>query len=71
MVSETGNEYFGNFRDGNLEGFGFLVTAKGNYYVGSFKDTKFHGKGEFYNSTGELKVAGDWDNGKPIKLERY
>ncbi|MBK9498204.1 MAG: hypothetical protein IPO06_02280 [Leptospiraceae bacterium] len=42
-----------------------MISSKGNFYVGNFKGSKFHGKGEFFDFTGELKVAGDWEDGKP------
>ena len=65
MITELGNEYFGNFKDGKLEGFGFLISSKGNFYLGNFKSNQFHGKGEFFNFAGELKVSGEWEEGKP------
>jgi hypothetical protein len=40
-----GGKYTGQFKNGQLHGYGTLVTSGGIKYIGSFKKNRFHGKG--------------------------
>jgi hypothetical protein len=51
--------YFGEFRDGRMEGQGVFEYANGNRYEGKFLDNKRHGKGTLLWARGE-KYTGDF-----------
>ena len=60
----NGNNYFGEFKDGNFDGSGELTFTDGRKYVGEFKAGKYSGQGVFSFSDGR-KHFGYWTEGVP------
>ena len=54
----AGNEYIGEWRDGNLNGSGKLIYANNGEYTGTFVDNKKHGYGIFEGA--EFKYQGNF-----------
>lgn len=68
LYYDDGRKYVGHFewdeekREGRMEGFGVLYSAKGEkIFEGTWKNNKQHGEGTAYISN--AKVCGRWTNG--------
>lgn len=70
----SGSYYFGEWSNGNMNGYGISVRAEGYtindcpdcvYYVGNWKDDKKSGKGTCYDRYGNLIYYGDFADGRP------
>lgn len=59
----NGDEYVGNWKNGEKEGEGTYIFATGSKYTGEFKNGKRYGKGTYIWSDGE-KHTGQWMNDK-------
>merc|ERR1711879_719068 len=60
----NGNEYTGEFKMGNKEGYGSMIWNDGTIYNGNWKNGKRHGYGTIkYARTGNI-YEGEWLNGK-------
>ena len=52
MTFKSGDEYFGQFKEGNFHGFGVMVLQDGRLYFGEYIDNGREGIGElFYQIT--------------------
>lgn len=60
------NKYEGEFRAGEMEGFGTMSFNDGNVFVGSFRGDKPLGKGKMMFREGGEK-SGFWEGGNFIK----
>ena len=63
ILSANGNEYFGEWRDGQANGQGTKTYADGRVYVGEWKDARFNGRGIKYHDNGTVDKEGIWKNG--------
>jgi hypothetical protein len=59
----SGQEYVGEFRDGNYHGQGTYTWPDGEKYVGEFRDSKRNGQGTFTFPDG-AKHVGEWKDDK-------
>lgn len=59
----NGNEYDGQWKDGDFNGQGTFKFNDGSVYVGQFKDNNFNGQGTYTNKNG-VKNSGIWVNDK-------
>lgn len=62
--NNNGEKYFGEWREGNIQGFGKLLYSNKEFYVGNFKNNKKHGKGSYYFSHNNTFLEGVWVDGK-------
>jgi hypothetical protein len=62
--------YFGEWKDGKLNGQGTYFFAEGGVYVGEFKDDKRHGKGAYTDAYG-VKYIGEWKDGEITENGKY
>ena len=53
----NGDQYTGDFVEGNREGHGTLVYANGNKYLGEFHNDVRHGEGRFYWESGNTYIG--------------
>jgi hypothetical protein len=53
----TGEEYSGDWRDGEITGIGVLHRADGSSYTGQFLKGEYFGKGELHQKDGSLLVG--------------
>jgi hypothetical protein len=60
----SGGKYFGEFRDGKLNGRGTHTYSNGSKYVGEFKEGNFNGQGTLSYVNGD-KYVGEFVEGKP------
>src|ERR1700682_1307269 len=60
----TGGKYFGEFRDGRLNGRGTHTYTNGSKYVGEFSEGNFNGQGTLSHVNG-YKYVGEFAEGKP------
>jgi hypothetical protein len=60
----SGGKYFGEFREGKLNGRGTHTYTNGSKYVGEFKDGNFNGQGTLSYPNGD-KYVGEFVEGKP------
>ena len=60
---KEGREYKGQFKDGNMEGWGINKFNDGSYYEGYYKAGQKHGKGSYIWTNGK-KFTGNWLNNK-------
>jgi serine/threonine protein kinase len=74
---ETDYGYFGdslkiegNFKNGELNGYGKWVWLDGTRYEGVFKNGLRHGTGKYYYADGEIE-SGIWENGELVKKEEF
>jgi len=61
-VYDTGDKYYGNFKDGLRSGQGSYLYANGERYVGNFENHKRNGYGSYNWTDGQLYV-GNWKDG--------
>ena len=59
----NGGKYIGEFKDGNLHGYGIYKVFNGDEYIGEYNQNKKQGKGTYIWLDGD-KYIGDWKNGK-------
>lgn len=50
----------GEFKNGNLHGYGRRIYEEGDYYVGQFSHDKRHGQGKYVKTDGVVQ-DGRWD----------
>ena len=53
-IDEYGNKYYGELKNGELDGEGVLVKPDGSKYEGEFKDGKPNGEGSFMDKDGSI-----------------
>ena len=63
MVWPGGERYYGEFREGVIEGLGEYDWPNGDHFVGIYQKALFHGKGVLSFATGE-QYEGDWAQGR-------
>jgi hypothetical protein len=51
----NGNQYNGEWKNGNMDGFGQILFANGSEYTGNLSKNQKHGQGTFKNSDGEYR----------------
>ena len=56
----SGQQYVGEFKDGNYHGRGSVSLSNGNKYIGEFFNDKKHGQGAEYGPDGALLRSGRW-----------
>jgi hypothetical protein len=54
--------YHGEFKDGKLNGIGYLTFSNQNTYYGSFVDNKMHGKNGKFNWSDGSEYIGEYQN---------
>ena len=59
-----GRLYYGQFRDGKMDGEGTFRFVNGDKYIGKFKDDKMEGYAIYLNMTEMTKRHGEWKDGK-------
>ena len=64
MQFETGDRYFGEFKNGKQNGNGTYMFKSGTKYIGEWKDNKQHGTGTEINTNG-VDFVGEWVKGSP------
>jgi len=61
-IFDNGEEYRGNFINGEYHGFGMFTWANGNFYLGNFVNSMREGSGTYYYNG--RAIQGNWVNGK-------
>ena len=64
MSYPDGEKYFGEWKDGKLNGYGTKIWSDGSKYVGEWKDGNFNGYGTFTvlgTSKGDVVYVGNWN----------
>eukprot|EP01034_Spumella_vulgaris_P045833 gene45833-57122_t len=56
-------KYSGDFREGQMHGFGEMKYSNGQRYTGEYKDGHIQGRGVLIYADG-VKVEGEWLNGQ-------
>ncbi len=59
---DNGEEYRGNFINGEYHGFGMFTWANGNFYLGNFVKSVREGSGTYYYNG--RAIQGNWVGGK-------
>ena len=54
----------GHFREGMLQGKGFIKTITGETYTGDFVDGEYHGLGTYTNEKAAVTYKGPGDGGQ-------
>jgi hypothetical protein len=67
---EGGNEYSGQWKNGERDGLGQWIGTNGNWYQGSWKGNEKHGYGTYGWNTGE-EYQGFWQYDKRHSLGIY
>lgn len=67
---ENGDEYYGEFKNNKMHGYGTYYYKSGNEYDGDWKNDKKHGFGNYYWNDGD-KYVGDFLNDKKHGKGRY
>lgn len=62
MVFKKGDNYKGQFKNGQLHGVGRLRLHNGDVYIGNFSNGLFHGKGRYKFNNGD-NYFGYWQKG--------
>jgi len=63
-VFQTGDSYFGSFKDGLLHGSGTYTFKNGDSYIGDFNENYFEGIGTFDQPSIGQSYTGDWSRDK-------
>ena len=63
MKYNNGDEYKGNFKEGELDGKGEYKYKNGSIYNGRFKEGKFDGDGILFDSSDNKKYAVKYKDG--------
>ena len=53
--------------DDKFEGNGKYIWKDGEYYIGQYKNGLRNGKGIHFYSNGDIKLKGNWVNGKFVE----
>jgi hypothetical protein len=61
-ILQSGNKYFGQFKDGHMDGEGTFLFHNGDKYVGQFKNSSKNGNGVLNFSNGDI-YEGEFTNG--------
>ena len=64
---DSGEKYYGNFREGDFNGYGILLWNSAHKYIGYWRNGKMHGKGTMI-SQGQL-IKGLWIDNKLEQIE--
>jgi hypothetical protein len=56
-------EYYGNIKDGKLNGLGWYTATDGNSWIGDWVNGSFTGLGRMYDAANELYFIGNFKNG--------
>ena len=64
----AGRKYVGEFKDGNVNGYGTATYSNGTKYVGEFKDFQYHGEGTLTYADGKVD-KGIWEKSKLIERQ--
>ena len=67
IVLPSGGRYFGEFRDGLINGRGTFTFPSGAKYVGHFRIGRWHGEGIHYRSDGSVLESGRWENDQLVQ----
>jgi hypothetical protein len=70
---DRGSTYEGEWKNGNMNGWGIYTFEKGNMgqkYKGEFKNGQFEGEGTFWAVDGS-RFEGTWVNGQQVKGTYY
>jgi len=62
VLSDSGDTYVGNFKDGKFDGDGTMTYKDGDKYVGEWVDNEIHGEGKMFYIDGSTYV-GNFDSG--------
>ena len=64
MKKNSGEEYKGDWHNGQMSGNGELRYGNGDVYKGEFEDGQRHGTGEFYEEKTKKTYRGPWVYGE-------
>ena len=67
MQLPNGEKYDGEFKNGNLDGYGIFYYKGGEKYICGFKNKLLHGYGMLIYKDNSVKF-GKFENDKEIKL---
>ncbi|GAB5526915.1 MAG: hypothetical protein Roseis2KO_47870 [Roseivirga sp.] len=63
FYADSGESYFGNYKDNLKSGKGKLTLSDGSTYEGNFHNDKFHGYGILFDSSHKLYYKGTFEQG--------
>jgi hypothetical protein len=68
IITEEGENYEGELKNGKPHGNGMLITANGEVYNGEFKNGEPNGHGRITDGDGNLLYEGNWEAGEPTEV---